>query len=140
MTDTKQTAKKTAPEMSTDRNFGLVMFGFFTILALLPLRLHEPIRMWAVIPATLFLILALIAPKVLHQLNRTWMHFGELMSKIVSPLALGLVFFAAITPFALVMRLFGKRPLDLAKNPSVQSYWKRRNPPGPTPESMKDQF
>ncbi|MBC3880763.1 hypothetical protein H8K35_02425 [Undibacterium sp. LX40W] len=140
MNEVKPTAKKTEPEMSTDRNFGLVMCGFFTILALLPLRNHEPMRLWALIPAALFLIFALVAPKALHQLNRAWMHFGELLSKLVSPVAMGLVFFIAITPFALVMRLFGKRPLDLSIDRSAKSYWKPRTPPGPAPESMKDQF
>lgn len=140
MTEVKPTTQKPEPEMSTDRNFGFVMCVFFSILALLPLRNHEAVRIWPLIPAALFLVFALFAPKALHPLNRAWMHFGELLSKIVSPIALGLVFFVAITPFALLMRLFGKRPLDLRIDRSAKSYWKPRTPPGPAPESMKDQF
>lgn len=140
MNEAKPTSPSAEPEMSTDRNFGLVMFTFFTILALLPLRHDEPIRLWAAIPASAFLIFALFAPKALHQLNIAWMRFGVLLSKIVSPIALGIVFFLAITPFAMVMRLFGKRPLDLKIDRAASSYWKSRTPPGPAPESMKDQF
>ncbi|WMW81742.1 SxtJ family membrane protein [Undibacterium cyanobacteriorum] len=126
--------------MSSDRNFGFIMCAFFAIIALLPLRHgHEP-RLWAGIIALTFLIPALFFSRILHPLNRAWMHFGELLSKIVSPIAMGIVFFGAITPFALIMRLFGKRPLDLKPNPKVVSYWKKRDPAGPDPQSMKDQF
>ena len=38
----------------------------------------------------MFLLPALLFPSVLHPLNKAWMHFGELLSKIVSPIALWL--------------------------------------------------
>lgn len=139
MSQSNQT-HKAAPEMSSDRSFGLVMCAFFTIIALLPLRHGDTIRLWAMIVAACFLLPALLFPSVLHPLNKAWMHFGELLSKIVSPIALGLVFYIAITPFALVMRLFGKRPLELKPNKDLPSYWETRDPPGPDPRSMKNQF
>ena len=38
------------------------------------------------------------------------------------------------------MRLAGKDPLRLRREPDAPSYWIVRDPPGPTPESMSDQF
>ena len=125
---------------SSDRSFGLIMFVFFLVISLFPLLHNQAIRYWALCVAVIFLIPALLFPKILSRLNILWMQFGELLSKIVSPIALGLVFFIAITPFALIMRAVGKRTLDLKFDPSCASYWKNREMPGPNPKSMKDQF
>jgi hypothetical protein len=38
------------------------------------------------------------------------------------------------------MRMLGKDPLRLRRDPDAASYWIHRTPPGPTPESMKNQF
>ena len=125
---------------SSDRNFGFVMSAFFLIVSLFPLLSHHSIRYWALILAGLFFIPALLFPSVLSRLNILWMLFGELLSKVVSPIALGIVFFGTITPFALIMRLFGKRTLDLQFDPNCQTYWKTRPTAGPDPKSMKNQF
>ena len=125
---------------SSDRHFGLIMSVFFLIVGLFPLLHNQAIRYWALCVAVIFLIPALLFPKLLSRLNILWMQFGELLSKVVSPIALGLVFFVAITPFALIMRVLGKRTLDLKFDPSCKSYWKIREKPGPDPKSMKDQF
>lgn len=125
---------------SSDRNFGLVMTGFFVIVALLPLWNGQAIRLWALMIAGVFFVPAIVFPKVLSRLNILWMQFGELLSKIVSPIALGLVFFVVITPFALVMRLLGKQTLELKFDAKSDSYWKTKQPPGPDPKSMKNQF
>ena len=116
------------------------MTAFFLILTFLPLLDHQAIRYWTLLVAALFFIPALVFPKLLSKLNILWMQFGELLSKIVSPIALGIVFFVAITPFALIMRVLGKRGLDLKFEPNSGSYWKVREVPGPDPKSMKDQF
>jgi hypothetical protein len=38
------------------------------------------------------------------------------------------------------MRLFGKDPLRLKRDPAAATYWIERTPPGPKPESLGDQF
>ena len=52
---------------------------------------------------------------------------------------LGILFFIVISPVAIVTRLFGRDVLLLRKR-DVNSYWIERNPPGPQPESFKEQF
>jgi hypothetical protein len=39
-----------------------------------------------------------------------------------------------------VMRAFGKDFLRRRREPSAASYWIAREPPGPAPDSMKNQF
>jgi hypothetical protein len=125
---------------SSDRSFGLVMAGFFTLVALSPLLHGRELRFWALIPASLFLLLAFAAPRLLHPLNRLWLAFGLLLYKLVSPLALAILFYLAVVPTGLLMRAFGQDPLRLRRDPAAASYWLPREPPGPPPDSMKNQF
>jgi hypothetical protein len=53
---------------------------------------------------------------------------------------LGLLFFVVFTPNPLLMRLMRKDPLRLGWDASASSYWIHRHPPGPEPETMRNQF
>jgi hypothetical protein len=63
-----------------------------------------------------------------------------LLHAVVNPLIMGLVFYGAVLPTGLVMRALGKDVLRLKLEPDRDSYWLDRQPPGPAPETMKDQF
>ena len=135
----QQTAK-----LGSDRAFGLVFAGFFLLVSLWPLleraSPHGSPRLWALAVAAAFALCAWLAPRLLAPLNRIWFRFGELLHRIVSPIALGAIFFGVVTPFALVMRLFKRDALLLRKRSARPSYWVRRQPPGPAPDSFGDQF
>ena len=53
---------------------------------------------------------------------------------------LGLLFFVTITPIGLLARACGKDFLRLRLDRGAKSYWIEREPPGPPPQSMKNQF
>lgn len=125
---------------SSDRAFGLVFTIVFGIIACYPLLSGGAIRLWSLIVAGIFLVLALLIPAVLAPANRLWMKFGELLHRIVSPLALGIVFYVTVLPTGLLLRLFGKDPLRLRLDPTAESYWITREPPGPAAESLNNQF
>ncbi len=125
---------------SSDRSFGLVFAAFFLIVAFLPLLHGNGMRLWAAGLAGTFLLLALAAPQVLMPLNRVWTRFGLLLHRIVSPVALGIMFYGAVMPTGLIMRLVGKDPLRLRLDKSASSYWIKRQPPGPAPDSLKLPF
>jgi hypothetical protein len=124
----------------SDRAFGLVFAGVFLLVALWPLFERAAPRLWAIAVAAVFALCAWLAPQVLAPLNRLWFRFGELLHRIVSPIALGVIFFGVITPYAVVMRLFGRDELLLRKGSARASYWVRREPPGPPPDSFRNQF
>ena len=58
----------------------------------------------------------------------------------MNPLVMGLVFFTTVVPIGLALRAFGKDPLRLRREPTAASYWIPREPPGPEPDTMKQQF
>jgi hypothetical protein len=45
-----------------------------------------------------------------------------------------------VTPTALLFRILGKDPLRLSHDPEARSYWIERQPPGPAPDTMTNQF
>lgn len=125
---------------SSDRVFGLVFAVFFTVIGCWPLFMGAAVRLWALGIAAVFLVLALIWPASLSGLNRWWMKFGVLIGKVVSPIALGLVFYLTILPIGLILRLSGKDLLRLKMDRAANTYWIPREPPGPDPRTLNNQF
>ncbi len=126
---------------SSDRSFGFLFVVVFGLVAVWPwLSGSGEIRLWATTVALLILTAALLRPSVLSGLNKLWMKFGLLLHKIVHPITMGLIFFFTVTPTAFVFRVLGKDPLRLKYDQNAESYWIHRDPPGPPPESMSQQF
>ena len=125
---------------SSDRTFGLVFAGLFGIIGLLPLVHGKCPRLWAIGVAVVFLGLALFIPSVLSPMNSFWIKFGLLLHKVVNPLVLGVMYFVVFTPMGLFMRMLGRDSLRLKLDQEAASYWIERKPPGPAPDTYKDQF
>lgn len=132
--------RDTAMQAGSPRGFGLIVGGALVLIAGIPLFSGE--RPWlfpAGIGAALIAV-ALLAPRLLQPLNLAWTALGRLMQRVFDPIFLGFLFFCVITPVALAMRAAGKDPLLLKRDPTARSYWISREPPGPPPSGMKDQF
>jgi hypothetical protein len=125
---------------STDRSFGLVVGGVLMIIGLAPLsRAHAP-RWWAVAPGGILLVLGWLRQALLHGANLLWTQLGLLLNRVVSPIVIGVLFLFVFTPMGLVLRLLGKDLLRLHFDRAADSYWIKRDPPGPAPDSMANQF
>jgi hypothetical protein len=94
---------------------------------------------WAAL-ALVFLAISLTVPRVLAPAKRFWLKLAELLSVVVSPIALGFMYVVAMIPVGLLIRLSGKDLLSLKHDSSARSYWIKRTAGGPAPESLKDQF
>ncbi len=124
----------------SDRGFGFVFAGVFTVVGLFPLLDGGAPRLWPFAFAGAVLAIALVKPELLTPCNKGWFRFGLLLHRIVSPVVMALLFYAVMTPTGLIMRALGKDPLRLRFDPNAESYWIHREPAGPNPESMKNQF
>ena len=74
--------------------------------------------------------------KILTPLNKIWFKFGILLGGFVSPIVMGIVFFAIVTPTSLIMRVLGKNLLNLKKD-NKKTYWIERSK---IKSKMKNQF
>lgn len=131
----------TPSKLPSDRSFGLLFTAVFAILA--GWSWYRVRSYWDICAGLSggFLVLALVLPRVLHPLNFLWMKLGDLLGRIVSPIVLGIIFYLAVTPFALVMKLAGRDALSRRFDAGARSYWVSREPPGPNAaESFPRQF
>ena len=123
-------------KIGTNKSFGIVFFLFFLIVAIFPLLNDRNIRTWSVIISIVFLILGLLNSRFLTPLNKIWFKFGIILGNFVSPIVMGIVFFAIITPTSLIMRVLGKNLLNLKKG-NKKTYWIERSK---IESKMKNQF
>jgi hypothetical protein len=90
--------------------------------------------------AAMFALVTWLAPGILTPLNRLWSRLALVLSKVTTPVLMALLFFGSVWPTGLVMRILRKDPLRLKWQRESESYWVERTPPGPPPESLKNQF
>jgi len=126
--------------LPSNKKFGLFFsFIFFSIGGFAFFREQLIIAIAFMAIAVILLIISLVAADYLARLNILWFKLGMLLSRIISPIVLGAIFFLMITPVAILTRIFGRDILQLKKQPG-NSYWIKREPRGPLPESFKKQF
>jgi hypothetical protein len=127
-------------EPGSDRSFGVIVGGIVVAISVIQLVSGSPQFVWLMIPGVILVAVALLAPARLHPLNLAWTRLGLMLGRIVSPIIMFLIFVLSVVPTGLLLRLFGKDPLRLRRDTEANSYWIARDPPGPPPESLKDQF
>jgi hypothetical protein len=127
-------------EAGSDRSFGIVMAVALAAVTLLNAWHSGGLWPWTGGLAALFLAAGLLRPSVLNPLKQLWLRSGLLLHRVVNPIVMALLFYGTVLPTGLVMRMLGKDLLQLKRQPGAESYWIVRQPPGPSPESMRDQF
>jgi len=123
-------------KLPSNRNFGIVFFIVFLLIALWPILNNKDIRIWSLIISLVFLFFGAINSKLLTPLNKLWFKFGILLGKIIAPIIMGVVFFLVVTPTGLIMKIFKKDLLKLKKNNS-DTYWLKKDNSN---NSLKNQF
>jgi hypothetical protein len=118
--------------LPSNRQFGWTFTGVFIVGAL-----FYP---WVLALAAASAAVTLTREQWLTPLNRAWMKLGELLGRVVSPLALGLIFYAVFTPVGIVMRLAGRDAMARRFEPDKPTYWIDRDPPGPPEDSFRNMF
>ena len=120
------------------RQFGLLVGGILAVIGLYPILRGGHPRIWALVPAGLLIVPALVFPRILRPVHRGWMAFGEALGWINSRIILGTIFYTLVTATGLIMRLSGKDPMNRRLEPQTDSY-RRKREPRPT-SHMKHQF
>ena len=124
----------------SDRNFGFTMAAVLALIGGFGLykgSSHAPL--WLCISA-IFAGLTLWRPQSLNVANRAWLKLGLLMYRVVNPVIMAVLFFGAMMPIGLLMRLFGKDFLKLERDRSLPTYWLPRADPRSPSEAMRQQF
>lgn len=123
--------------LGKNRKFGLLMVAVCAAISQLGAASRSGKLVWFA-AAMIFLIIALLVPRLLEPMRRRWISLGSLMHIVVSPVILAVLYYTVITPIGLAMRLFGMDPLRLRRG--ATTYWIERRPPGPAPQTMTELY
>jgi hypothetical protein len=95
------------------RKFGLTVgIAFLVLAALLHFWRHRETAAAVMGSVGVLLVMAaLLIPTRLGPLERAWMGLAKAISKVTTPIFMGVVFFVVVTPIGLLMRLLGRRAL-----------------------------
>jgi hypothetical protein len=94
------------------RRFGLTVGGAFLVLAAIFFwRDKDRLLIGTASLGTLLVLAALLIPTRLGPVERAWMALAHLISKVTTPIFLGVLYLLVFTPIGLLMRGAGKRPL-----------------------------
>ena len=113
------------------RKFGLTMAIAFAAIGGFMLWRDKPAWMYLFAIAGFFLVFGLTLPRLLAPIEWAWMKFAYALSFVMTYVLITLIFYVAITPIGLVMRLLGKDPLALKFDKNAKSYWVPVDPNGP---------
>jgi hypothetical protein len=105
--------ESTGPFTASDgRKFAFpVGTAFLVLAAVLWWRDHE-IPMWVMAAlGSMLWVAGLTAPAQLGPIHRGWMRLALAISKVTTPVFMGVVYFIVFTPAGGIMRLLGKRPI-----------------------------
>ncbi len=110
------------------RKFGLGAGGILLLLA--TVMFFRDRRTGAMVTSSLgslFILTALVAPRLLGPVERLFIRVGGVLGWVNTRILLGLVFILLITPIAVVMRIFGRDPLSRKKKPGEASCWQSKS-------------
>lgn len=121
----------------TEKNFGLVFGIVFFILSCIPLLYQKNINTYLLFTGIIFFAIAFFKPSLLKLPNILWFKFGIMLSKIVSPIALIIVYAGSIIPMSIIVKIYGKKLLEKKFSKKSSSYWINREN---QIEDFNDQF
>ena len=107
------------------RRFGLTVGIAFLVIAAIPLW-REHYKTATVLGALggLFTLAGLLVPTRLGPIERGWMRLAHAISKVTTPIVMGIMYLVVMTPFGIGRRLFGGNPLE--HKPDEQGFWRAR--------------
>lgn len=109
------------------RKFALTLAIAFAVFALLSFwrgRQTPPLVLGGL--AALLAIAGLAIPSKLSPLESGWMKLAHALSKVTTPIFMGIVYFVVLTPVGVLRRVFGRNPM--VHRLDGDGYWITRTP------------
>jgi hypothetical protein len=127
-------------DSASPRAFGLLIASILVVIAFLPVLHGKPVVVWAAAVSFPLFAVAVWAPVLLSGLTRVWLAFGGLLSKVVAPVAMAIVFFGVFTVYGHFLRLMGRDAMKRKRDTNMDSYWIERLPSETKRTHFNNQF
>jgi len=121
------------------RLFGLGLALLMSVFAALAWRKDSPAARWELGLAAAAALASLAFPRGLEPIYRAWMPLARALGRANTFLALALLYYLIITPYAALLRLFGVPFLDI-KRAGQETFWRDREPGSQSLESYTHEF
>jgi hypothetical protein len=134
-------AHDTTYSAARGRRFALTIAAAFAAIALFTLwRDRETIARVTGTLAVLLLAAGLLFPSRLLPVEQGWMRMAHAISKVTTPIFMGIVYFVVLTPAGWIRRTLGSNPLR--HNADNGTYWvtRERRDPAALRRRMERQF
>jgi len=123
---------------SEGRRFAVpVGLAFLGLGGLLWWRAHDVVALVAGGLGGLLLLAGLVAPTRLGPIQRAWMGLAHAISRVTTPIFLGVLYFLVLTPIGWLRRRLGSNPV--VHRPEGDSFWRTR-PEGDRRSDLERQF
>ncbi len=122
------------------REFGLLVGGVFCLLASILWWRGRGNYPYFLLPGIALVLMGALFPHALKPLQKAWMTLAILMGWVMTRFLLSLLFYLAITPLGIFMRLTGKDLLDQHIDRKAPSYWKNRPETPSSPGDCEKQY
>ena len=127
----------TISKKSSEKSFGYVFSIFFLILFFYQLYFNQNVNLYFILISMLLFLFSLFIPKVYFYPNLFWIKIGELISHVISPVIMFLIFILAFFTTKFFLFLFNKKLMDDRFDYKLDTYWKSYQK---NKGKMKDQF
>ncbi len=135
-----QEIKNIRADRQTLRKFGITIFVILFALAAISFWKAGAAYRYLAPVAGLFLVGALLFPILLKGIYLPWMALATVLGWVMTRVILTILYYFVITPFALIVKVFGKDLLDERFEPHRKSYWVLRDNKVITKEELERQF
>jgi hypothetical protein len=121
------------------RRFGLTVGGAFLVFAAIAWwRGHETLAPILGGLGAVLAVLGLVVPTHLGPIERGWMALAHAISKVTTPIVMGVMYLGVLLPVGVLRRRFGGNPLVHEKQSN--SYWFERPANARKSSSLRRQF
>ena len=133
--------QKKRDELKDLRQFGIALAAMLTVFGAIHfLKQHTILAQWFCGVGLAILCIGLSAPRMLKHVYAVFLKVAHAIGWFNTRVILILIYYAILTPIALIVRISGKDLLNRRIEKNISSYWAIRQSAKPTKEQLEKQF
>lgn len=118
--------KKLSANKRELKNFALTIGLVLSILSIFFWYKGNATYYWYLLTGIVLVLIGFIVPFLLKPFYYPWMSFAIILGFVMTRLILTVFYFLVITPVGLLMRSFGKDPLNRKIDKNSKTYWLKK--------------